>query len=249
VSEAGDLLGLAGRVALVAGGAGGIGRATVALLARAGARVVSADLAAPPAGADGVDGAEESLACDVTDAAAVRDLVAGVAARHGRLDVLVHSAGITRDAVLWKLADRDWSEVLRVNLDSAFLLLREAAPVMRRQGGGAVVLVTSINGERGKLGQANYAASKAGLIGLGRSAARELGRFGVRVNLVAPGLVLTPMTRALAPEVLERAVGETVLGRLAEPDDVARAVLFLASAMAGHVTGQVLRVDGGQLIA
>ncbi|NOT29588.1 MAG: SDR family oxidoreductase [Planctomycetes bacterium] len=237
------LLSLAGQTALVAGGSGGIGSATASLLARAGARVLSVDrpgLAAPP----GVEG----LACDLADAGAFEALFAAIRSRTDRLDLLVHAAGITRDAVLWKTSDEDWSNVLEVNLGSAFRLLRGATPLLRARG-GAVVLISSINGERGKFGQSSYAASKAGMIGLARSAARELGRFGVRVNVVAPGLVRTAMTAALAQEHRDQAVAETVLGRAAEPEDVAHAVLFLCSDLARHVTGQVLRVDGGQLMA
>jgi len=122
-------------------------------------------------------------------------------------------------------------------------------PRLRARGGGSVVLLSSINGERGKLGQSNYAASKAGLIALGKTAAIELGHFGVRVNCVAPGLIRTPMTESLPPEVLQRAVDETALGRTGSPEDVANAVLFLCSDLSGHITGQVLRVDGGQLTA
>jgi 3-oxoacyl-[acyl-carrier protein] reductase len=142
-----------------------------------------------------------------------------------------------------------WDRVLRVNLDSAFHLLHGAVPLLRRAKDSSVILVTSINGERGKFGQSNYAASKAGLIGLGRTAARELGAFGVRVNMIAPGMIRTAMTEQLGDEVRERAQEETVLRRLGEPDDVARVALFLASDLSRHVTGQVLRVDGGQLIA
>ena len=183
------------------------------------------------------------------DARAVQALFRGLEAADLAPDVLVHAAGITRDHVLWKLADEEWTEVLRTNLDSAFWLLRAAVPAMRARERGAVVFLSSINGERGKVGQANYAASKAGLIGLARTAARELGPSNIRVNVVAPGLVRTAMSAHLPAEALERALGEAVLGRLAEPDDVARAVLFLCSDLARHVTGQVLRVDGGQLIA
>jgi acetoacetyl-CoA reductase/3-oxoacyl-[acyl-carrier protein] reductase len=238
------LLSLAGRTALVAGGGGGIGAATASLLARAGARVLSVDLpgSTVPEGAEG-------LVCDLSDAHAQRALFAEIGTRTATLDCLVHSAGITRDGVLWKLSDEDWSTVLETNLGSAFRLLRGAAPLLRTRGGGSVVLISSINGERGKFGQSNYAASKAGMIGLARSAARELGRFGVRVNVVAPGLVRTAMTAGLAEEHVRQAVEETPLGRAAEPEDVANAVLFLCSGMARHVTGQVLRVDGGQLMA
>lgn len=238
------LVSLEGRTALVAGGSGGIGAATIALLARAGARVLSVDQAglAVPDGAEG-------LTCDLADPRSCAGLFEELAKRTEGLDLVVHAAGITRDGVVWKMSDEDWTEVLDVNLGSAFRLVRGSVPFLRTRENGSIVLISSINGERGKFGQANYAASKAGMIGLARSAARELGRFGVRVNVVAPGLVKTAMTAGLGPVHIEKAIDETVLGRAAEPDDVARAVLFLCSDLARHVTGQVLRVDGGQLMA
>jgi 3-oxoacyl-[acyl-carrier protein] reductase len=238
------LLALHGKVALVTGSGGGIGGAASAMLKAAGATVYGTDLPGRP-GPDGV----RFVACDVGDRAAVDGLVAGVVKEAGRLDILVHAAGIVRDGVLWKLTDADWADVLRVNLDAAFWLLRAAAPAMRAGGGGSVVLVTSINGERGKFGQANYSAAKAGLIGLGRTAARELGRFGVRVNLVAPGWIESGMTAGLPDAARAKAVEETALGRAGRPEDVAAPILFLVSEMSRHVTGQVLRVDGGQLTA
>ncbi|MCA8912394.1 MAG: SDR family oxidoreductase, partial [Planctomycetes bacterium] len=154
----------------------------------------------------------------------------------------------TRDGVVWKLSDEDWRSVIDVNLTGAFHLLRESVPLMRALGRGNIVNIASINGERGKFGQANYSASKAGLIGLTKSAARDCGRFGIRVNAVAPGLVDTEMTRVLPAEVRQRAVNESVLGRISSPLDVANCVMFLASAMAQQITGQVIRVDGGQYI-
>jgi len=239
------MLALDGRIALVAGGSGGIGSATVELLARAGACVVSVDREEARAPA----GARRSFVCDLSDSRAVASLFAELASADLAPEVLVHAVGITRDHVLWKLDDEDWLDVLHTNLDSAFLLLRAAVPAMRERGRGSVVLLSSINGERGKVGQANYAASKAGLIGLAKTAARELGRSGIRVNVVAPGLVRTAMSASLPPAAVAAAVDESALGRVAEPEDVARAVLFLSSDLARHVTGQVLRVDGGQLIA
>ncbi len=238
------ILSLQGRVALVTGGSGGIGSAVVRLLLEAGAEVLSLDRP----GLEAVPGAR-AVACDLADRAAIESLFAQRGRPFDRLHVLVHCAGITRDAVLWKMDDEAWSEVLRVNLDSAFLILKRAVPLMRAAGEGAIVLVSSINAERGKFGQANYVASKAGLEGLGKTAARELGRFGIRVNVVAPGFIETPMTAALPEEVRTRAVEESALRRVGQPEDVARAVLFLCSSLGRHITGQVLRVDGGQLIA
>jgi acetoacetyl-CoA reductase/3-oxoacyl-[acyl-carrier protein] reductase len=243
-ARAGSLLSLSGRTALVAGSSGGIGAAAAALLLDAGARVIGADRVAPPA-----DCEWPTVECDLSTSSGAANLFQRLSADGALPDVLVHCVGITRDQVLWKLADEDWAGVLRVNLDSAFYLLRAAVPGMRERGRGSIVIVSSINGERGKRGQANYAASKAGLIGLARTAAREVGRFGIRVNVVAPGLVRTPMTASLSDAAVRTAIEEAALGRAAEPEDVAAAILFLASDLARHVTGQVLRVDGGQLIA
>jgi NAD(P)-dependent dehydrogenase (short-subunit alcohol dehydrogenase family) len=227
------------RVAVVTGAASGIGAAVAARLRAAGARVASIDLRA----AAGVD-----LACeaDVGDAAAVQRAVERVASELAPPTLGVHAAGITRDGMLWKITPDDWDLVLRVNLTGAWNLLRALTPHQRAAGGGSVVFVGSINGLRGKLGQSAYAASKAGLTGLAKTAARELGRFGVRVNVLAPGWVDTPMTAALGAEWREKAVAESVLGRVAAPDDIAACAEFLLSDGARHVTGQVLSVDGGQ---
>lgn len=239
-----DPLDLGGRVALVTGAASGIGAATARRLAAAGAAVLAVDLP----GRD-VPPGTSPRPCDLADAAAVRRLVEGVAADPGRLDLLVHAAGVTGDAMLWKLDEAVWDRVLSVNLDAGFHLLKASTPLLRAAGAAAVVLVASINGQRGKVGQAAYAASKAGLIALGKTAALELGRHGVRVNTVAPGWVDTPMTAAVPPAFRQRAVDETALGRVGAPEDVADVILFLGSSLARHVTGQVLRVDGGQLTA
>jgi len=238
------LLSLQGSVAMVTGASGGIGSAVARMLGDAGARVAGVDL--PGAAAlESID----MLRCDVADRGSVTELFRQFRARFDRLDVLVHCAGIARDGVLWKMDDADWSAVMQTNLDSAFYLAREAVPMLRSGGGGSIVLISSINAERGKFGQANYAASKAGLMGFGRAAARETGKFGIRVNVVAPGMIDTPMTAALSDDVRRQAVAETALGHLGRPEDVARAVLFLVAPMSAHITGQVLRVDGGQLMA
>jgi 3-oxoacyl-[acyl-carrier protein] reductase len=166
----------------------------------------------------------------------------------GRLDILVCNAGITRDAVVWKMSEEAWDQVLDVNLKGCFTFCRAAAPVFRAQRSGRIVTISSINGLRGKVGQANYAASKAGMVALTKTLARELGPSGVTVNCVAPGLVATEMMASLPTEVLDRALKESALGRIAQPEDVAQVVAFLCSDRARHVTGEVIKVDGGQYI-
>ncbi len=231
-----SLLRLDDQVALVTGGAGAIGGAVATRLVECGATVYSLDRPGqhPPHGVRALD-------TDVCDPAAVADAVTSIDREAGRLDVVIHAAGISRDGRLWKLGPDDWAAVLETNLTSAFHVLHAAVPVMRRAGSGSVVLISSINGERGKVGLSAYAASKGGLNALARTAARELGGFGIRVNAVAPGWIDTPLIRT-------RALEESVLGRAGTPDDVARVVVWLSGALAHHVTGQVIRVDGGQLI-
>lgn len=245
-------LGLADRVALVTGARGGIGAAVARTLALEGCHVALLDrcrdaVLEDVAGAvEGVGRKALPLEADVRDFDAAGRVVDTVVERLGRLDILACSAGITRDGVSWKLGEAEWDEVLAVNLKGCFNYARAVAPVLRAEGGGRIVNIASINGLRGKLGQANYAASKAGVIGLSKTLARELGRFGVTVNVVAPGMVDTEMTRGLGAERLAAAAQESVLGRIALPEDVAHAVAFLCSERARHITGGVLRVDGGQ---
>jgi 3-oxoacyl-[acyl-carrier protein] reductase len=227
-------------VAVITGGSGGIGVAIASALRETGATVITLDLAPPPAGL--------WLECDVRDDASVTRAIENVASKHDRIDIAIHAAGIARDAVVWKLAADDWDLVHEVNLRGAFFLLRHVIPVMRRGGSGRVVLIGSINGSRGKFGASAYAASKAGLIGLAKSVSRETGRFGIRVNVVEPGWVRTPMTEALPDELRHRALDETLLGELVEPDDIAAAVTYLAGPGGRRITGQVLRVDAGQYV-
>ena len=247
-------LGLAGKAALVTGAGRGIGAAIAIGLAREGCDVAVVDRAADD-GARTVAREIEAagrrslvIAADVRDFAAAEAAVAQTVAAFGRLDVLVGNAGIAADALSWKMSEQQWDDVLDVNLKGCFAYARAAAPVLRERKSGRIVFIASINGLRGKAGQANYAASKAGVVALGKTLARELGRAGVTVNVVAPGMVRTPLTEALPGEVLQRAVDEAALGRIAAPEDVADAVVFLCSERARHVTGAVLRVDGGQNI-
>ncbi len=241
-------------VGLVTGGGRGIGLAVVQVWARRGveAGVVDRDrggerCVTEACGRHGVRSI--FYEADVRDFARAQEVVADLVERLGRLDYVVLNAGIARDRVSWKMAEEEWDEVIAVNLKGAFNYARAAAPVLRARGAGRMVFVSSINGLRGKFGQCNYAAAKAGLIGLARSLAIELGGSGVSVNVVAPGMVRTPMTASLPEPVVARARDESVLGRLGEPEDVAEAVDFLCRPESRHITGAVLRVDGGQTLA
>jgi 3-oxoacyl-[acyl-carrier protein] reductase len=245
-------LGLSGKAAIVTGGRGGIGAAIALALAKEGCDVAVVDRVADDAARAVVSGVEAAgrrsalFEADVRGFAAAETVVARTVEAFGRLDILVGNAGVTADAMSWKMSEEQWDTVLDVNLKGCFAYARAAAPVLRARKGGRMVFIASINGLRGKAGQANYAASKAGVISLGKTLARELGPSGVTVNVVAPGMVQTAMAQALPANIVQRAVDETALGRIATPDDIANAVVFLCSERARHVTGAVLRVDGGQ---
>ena len=208
-------------------------------LLQAGAAVHVLDLTqSAPEGA-------EFHAVDISDSGEVERLARRLPAE---VSLLVNNAGITRDRTLLKMSDEEWQSVLATNLSGAFHMIRALAPRMVERGGGRIVNITSINALRGKFGQSNYASAKAGMIGLTKTAARELGPRGITVNAVAPGMVLTDMAEELPEHVLERARSETVLGTLTTPEDVAAAVLFLLSDASRTITGEVLRVDAGQYI-
>jgi NAD(P)-dependent dehydrogenase (short-subunit alcohol dehydrogenase family) len=233
---------LAGRVAVVTGGSGAIGQSILASLREAGVQASCLDLVAP--------GEDTNcwLQCDVRDDLSVASAVQETDRRFGRLDIVVHAAGVSRDAVVWKLPPEDWEFVQAVNLRGAFLLMRHAIPLLRRVQGGRIVLVGSINGSRGKFGTSAYSASKAGLIGLAKSVARETGRFGILVNVVEPGWVRTPLTERVPEQVRDAARAESLLDTLLEPHDIAAAVRFLCGPGGCRITGQILRVDAGQYL-
>jgi 3-oxoacyl-[acyl-carrier protein] reductase len=238
-----------GKVALVTGASRGIGRAIAAMLAAQGATVVAAargDNALATVAAIGeAGGRAEALSLDVTDADAAVAAVQGVVATYGRLDILVNNAGITRDQLMLRMKRADWDEVIATNLTAAFVLCQAALKPMLKQRSGRIVAISSVVGQMGNAGQANYAASKAGLIGFCKSLAREVGSRSVTVNVVAPGFVETDMTKAVDEETQKQWAAQIPLGRLGSPDDIAAAVCFLASDEASYITGQVLAVNGG----
>jgi 3-oxoacyl-[acyl-carrier protein] reductase len=232
---------LAGNVAVVTGGSGAIGGAIVKSLQHAGANAISLDVT------ESRDAPWRN--CDVRDDASVASAVSDLVREHGPIDIAVHAAGVSRDAVVWKLSLDDWDFVQSVNLRGAFLLVRHVIPVMREgKRGGRIVLIGSINGSRGKFGTAAYSASKAGLLGLSKTVARESGRFGILVNVVEPGWVRTPLTEKTSQQVRDAALAESLVGSFLDPEDIASAVLFLCGSGGKRITGQILRVDGGQFL-
>jgi len=238
----------------VTGASRGIGRAIALRLAKDGKHVVLAsrtegplkDLAAT-IGESG--GASSVLAVDVGDPEALRAAVEGVIEKQGRLDIVVNNAGITRDNLSLRMSDEEWSEVIRVNLMSAFVVCRSAARAMMRNKFGRIINIGSTSGVVGNSGQANYAAAKAGLIGLTKSLGRELGGKGITANVIAPGFIETDMTAILPAEIKDRVVQAMAIKRLGRPEDIAAAVSYLASDEAGFLTGQVICVDGGLTMA
>lgn len=247
-------LGLSDRVAIVTGGRTGIGAAIAVGLAEEGCDVAIVDRTIDAAtertlGAIEAAGRRAlSVEADVASADETGAAVARIVAELGRPDILVCSAGINRDRVIWKMTDEEWDEVIDVNLKGCFNFCRSVAKMFREGDGGRIVNVASINGLRGRFGQTNYSASKGGLIALSKALAHELGRYGVGVNVIAPGMVKTDMTADLPPPVIERAIDETVFGRLGTPEDCADLAVFLCSDRSRHITGEVIRIDGGQYI-
>lgn len=235
------------RTILVTGGCSGIGLALVRALADAGDRVCVVDRRLLGSAVRIVARAGgRAFARDVRDFNAAQEVARTIVDAYGRVDGLVNNAGISRDCVSWKMTEAQWDEVLAVDLKGVFNYTRAVAPFLRRQRGGRIVNVSSTNALRGKWGLANYSAAKAGIIGLTRTCARELGKYNVTVNAVAPGMVETPLTAGLPSDIRARARQEAALGRIAKPTDIAAVIAFLLSDAARHVTGAVIPVDGGQ---
>jgi 3-oxoacyl-[acyl-carrier protein] reductase len=242
---------LQGQIALVTGGSRGIGFAIGKSLAEAGARLalVARDETRASAAAAELPGeGHRGFGADVGDSASVAELFRSVEAEMGTPDVLVNNAGVTRDNLLMRLKDEDWDQVLDTNLRGAFNTIRAASRSMMKRKSGRIINITSVVGITGNKGQANYAASKAGLIGLTKSVAKELASRGILVNAIAPGYIATDMTSDLPEQAREALLGQIALGRLGEPEDIASVVRFLSGPGASYITGQVLVVDGGMVI-
>jgi 3-oxoacyl-[acyl-carrier protein] reductase len=242
-------------VALVTGGSRGIGAAVCIDLARNGADVSLTYLEPEEKEAKAVVKSIEGLGrrggayvVEISDFNAVQKLVQKVVSDFGRLDILINNAGTNWDSVVWKMTEEQWDRVIDVDLKGAFNTIRAAAPIFKEQQSGKIVNIASINALRGRFGQANYAAAKAGMIGLTKTVAKELGRYQVNVNAVAPGMIETDMIKTMPEEFKQKSLAETVLEHLGKPEDVAYLVSFLCSEKARHITGEVIKVDGGQYI-
>ncbi|HYW81314.1 MAG TPA: 3-oxoacyl-[acyl-carrier-protein] reductase [Thermoguttaceae bacterium] len=241
---------LTDQVALVTGAARGLGRAIAMTLASAGAKVACIDvneetLAETVAAIETAGGTALAVACDVTDSERVNEAVKQVVTEWGGLNIVVNNAGITRDSLILRMKDDQWDSVISINLRGTFLFTRAAIRPMMKGKYGRIINIASVSGLMGNPAQANYSASKAGVIGLTRTVAREVAKRGITVNAVAPGFIATDMTAKLGDEILEEVSKQIPLGHLGQPQDIADAVLYLASEAAGFITGQVLTVDGG----
>lgn len=242
---------LTGKVAVVTGSSRGIGRAIALTLARQGAKVVINYVSNPDAAGEVVNqiraagGEACAIQANVSDPEQAKSLIEEALAAYGQIDILVNNAGITRDGLLLRMSENDWDAVLDTNLKGAFNCMKAAAKPMMRARRGRMISISSVSGIAGNAGQANYSAAKAGLHGLSKAVARELGSRGITANVVAPGFVATDLTAELGEKMLDAAVEHTLLGRLGHVDDIASAVLFLASDEASFITGQIIAVDGG----
>ena len=248
------MMNLKNRTAIVTGGSIGIGAAIALKLAQCGANVAinfrkhsdEADKVVEQIQALGVNSI--AIQADVSNHKDAKKMVDKVVKEFGGIDILVNNAGINWDGVIWKMQEEQWDAVINTNLKGYFNYISAVAGIFRDQKSGRIINITSINGLRGKFGQANYSASKAGIIGLTKTIAKELGKYNVTSNAVAPGLIETDMMRNADEIVKEKAIAEIVLGKMGQPEDIANLVAFLSSDLANHITGEVIKVDGGQYI-
>jgi len=245
---------LNGQSAIVTGGSLGIGTAIALKLAECGANVAinyrkhkeEAEEVIKQVKSLGVKGL--AIQADISNFEDAGKMAETVVMEFGGIDILVNNAGINRDGVIWKMTEEQWDTVLNINLKGYFNYIRAVSPIFREQKSGKIVNVTSINGLRGKFGQSNYSASKAGIIGLTKTVAKELGKYGINVNAIAPGLIETDMMKNAEESVREMAISEIILKRIGQPEEVANVAAFLCSDLARHITGEVIKVDGGQYI-
>lgn len=241
---------LKGKVAIVTGGAQGIGKSIATQLAQAGANIVIADVVEEVAKSTAQEISQKgneaiSIKVDVSSLSSVEEMVKKTLDKFGRIDILINNAGITRDALVMRMKEEDWDLVLDINLKGAFNCIKTVSPIMMKQKSGKIVNIASIVGIIGNIGQANYSASKAGLIALTKTCAKELASRRINVNAVAPGFIQTSMTERLPAQVKEKLSSQIPFGEIGKPEDVASAVLFLVSEKASYITGEVIRVDGG----
>ncbi|MCJ7646162.1 3-oxoacyl-[acyl-carrier-protein] reductase [bacterium] len=244
------MLDLEGKVAIVTGGAQGIGKSIATQLALAGANVVIADVMEEKAKSTAEEISQSgneaiSIGVDVSSLSSVEEIVKKTLDKFGRIDILVNNAGVTRDALVMRMKEEDWDLVLDINLKGAFNCIKIVSPVMMKQKSGKIVNIASIVGINGNAGQANYSASKGGLIALTKTCAKELASRQINVNAVAPGFIQTSMTERLPAQVKEKLSSQIPLGKIGKPEDVASAVLFLVSEKSSYITGEVIKVDGG----
>lgn len=244
---------LKGKVAIVTGASRGIGRVTAALMARMGAIVVCNYIGSEEEAMETLRLVEEKgtgmlVKADVSNPEEVDAMVKLVHETYGKIDIVVNNAGITRDGLLMRMKDEDWDSVINVNLKSVYLVTKAVSRIMMKQRDGRIINVSSVVGVTGNVGQTNYSASKAGVIGFTKSCAKEFASRGIRVNAIAPGFIKTDMTKVLPEAVKEDTLRQIPMGRMAEPDEVASVIAFLASDKASYITGQVIHVDGGMVM-